>query len=133
MKKLLVLVGLLVTLSPGLASAQTLTRADVKMLSPQLMSLFTSINTTVPSAIETKIAAQNNLFKHYSSVLGNLSLRLSSAIPPSNTELESMSRTVAEIQTQVSSIAKWRLNVEIAVSNIVKTLRNIGGILASAA
>ena len=133
MKKLLVLVGLTIAFSsPGLAHAEELTKADVKILSPQLVSLFASLNTTVPSVIQTKVTAQNNLFKHYSSVLGNLSLRLSSTPPPSNTELENMARTVAVIRSQASATTSWRVNVDAAVTNMTRILGNIRVILSSA-
>ncbi len=133
MKKLLVLVVLTIAFSsPGLANAQELTKTDVKILSPQLMSLFTSLNTTVPSVIQTRVTAQNNLFKHYSSVLGNLSLRLSSTTPPSNIELENMNMAVRAMSSQVSATTSWRVSVDAAVTNITKILGNIAVILSSA-
>lgn len=132
MKKLLVLALFLVALSPGMASAQTLTKDEVRALSPQLISLSTSVSTVVPSVINARYAAQNSSLNSYSVLLRDMSLRLSSPNPLTSQELESMGKVVSGIQAQVSAIASWRAEANVAVANIVSILVKINGIVASA-
>lgn len=132
MKKLLVLVGLMVALSPSVISAQTLTKAEVETVRPQLVNLLASISTTVPNVVSAKIAEQNSVLKNYSAVLGGMSLKLSSPNPPSSEELVSMGKIISGFQTEVSAIAKWRADANVAMANISKILANISNILASA-
>lgn len=135
MKKLLVSTGLVaaLTLSPVLTSAQTLTRADVVAMIPQLTDLSLALGNAV-RYIELKTANDNALLGQHVLALRVASTRLSTAStsPLTSLEMESIRNVILQAETQASTTIMWRATVASTTASIVNVLSNITRIISSA-
>jgi len=131
MKKVLVLVGFLVALSPLSASAQELTRAEVRTIAPQLATALGAISTNL-SYTQARINTENALFAQYGNLLGGISTRLGQTPAPTQAELDTIGNTLTEMNRLTAISVSWRANEEAKRSVIVQILSNIVSMISSA-
>lgn len=133
MKRLLFLAGFLgvLALSPSLANAQTVTRAELQAVLPQLSNVVSALGTTT-THIQRRIATENALFADYSNLLGAWSVRLSQTPQPTSAEIDGFRQTLVGMNEQISISTAWRAQVNATVPRITEILGNITSIIARA-
>ncbi len=132
MKKTLVIFGFLVAFVPSLTSAQTLTKADVEMVAPQIKTMLSTMGISVPAYVNARIKTQNSLIREYSRITSGYSMRISSGATLTDQEITEMTNTVRKISEDASLIAKWRADANVAISNMIMIVANISTLITSA-